>query len=216
MNFSTDRDLLALAPEVFTDAPLVGQTRIDVADGILAGTALTSAAADFAAAGVEAGGVVLIAQTPFEVVERVDANTLTVSLPRARTTDAALTAPHLDGSALAVRVRTFAPQAALIHDALLRMLGLSPDPDAELGEDAVVSLSAMARLEALGTLDLVYAGAAALTGDATHDANLARKAAHHRARFVAARRAARITIDTNADGLGDEVRRPGLLCLHRV
>jgi len=212
MNFSTDRDLLALEPEAFTDAPLLGQTRIDVTDGQLDGTTLTSAAADFQTAGVEPGHVVLLGRTPCEVIERVDANTLTVSLPRVRPDDPPWPVSSLEAEApLRVRLRSFAPQAALVRDALLRMLGLTPDD-----EDAVVSLGAMARLEALGTLDLIYQLAATLTDDDAHSAILHRKAAHHRANFLAARRAARIAIDTDADGHPNEHRRPGLLTLHRV
>jgi len=212
MNFSTDRDLLPLEPEAFTDAPLLGQTRVDVHDGQLEGTTLTSAAADFAAAGVEPGHVVLLGRTPFEVIDRPDAGTLTVSLPRTRTDSPPLPAPHLEADApLRVRMRTFAPQAALVRDALMRMLGLSPDD-----EDAVLSLGAMARLEALGTLDLIYQLAATLTDDDQHSAILRRKAAHHRAAFLHARRAARIAIDTDADGHPNEHRRPGLLKLQRI
>ena len=84
MNFSTDRDLLALEPTLFHDVPWVGQQRIVADDATVLGTTLSSAGADFAAAQVEAGGVVLIDRVAHEVLARVDDHTLHVSLLRAR------------------------------------------------------------------------------------------------------------------------------------
>lgn len=215
MNFSTDRDLLALEPTVFHDVPWVGQQRVQLDDGIVDGTTLTSATADFTAAQVEAGGVVLIGRVAHEVMSRDDATTLTVSLLRSRLADAPI--PGEPGGPLAVSVRTFAPQAALVHDGLLRLLGIDPaatpeDPDA-LTEDAVVSLSVMARLEALGTLERVYSGASALTGD---NQVLVYKAGEYRRRFRHATAQASVLIDTTGDGHADERRRLGIIRLQRA
>src|SRR5690606_33857127 len=55
MNFSTDRDLLAYEPTVFADVPVAAQQRVDVDDGALVDTTLSSSAADFAAAHVQRG-----------------------------------------------------------------------------------------------------------------------------------------------------------------
>lgn len=213
MNFSTDRDLLALEPTLFHDVPWVGQERIQLDDGYVDDTTLTSATANFTSAQVEAGSVVIIDRVAHEVVSRDDATTLTVSLLRTRLADAAIPGPA--GGPMVVTVRTFAPQAELVHDGLLRLLGITPgdtDPDA-LNEDAVVSLSVMARLEALGTLERVYSGAAALTGD---NQMLVYKAGEYRRRFRHATAQASVLIDTNGDGHADERRRLGVIRLQRT
>ena len=212
MNFSTDRDLLLYEPTLFNDLTWVSQQRLSVSDGDLTGTTLTSAQADFETAQVDAGSVLLVAQTPVEVVERIDAMTLTVSLVRARTSDAAI--PPGDVALASVVVRTFAPQAELVSISLLRMLGLdADDPDQPLDAEAVVSLSLMARLEALGTLERVFSSAAALTGD--NDTLLFKAAAYRRRLFEAASRCP-VQIDTTGDGLTDEKRYIGVSRLTRA
>lgn len=212
MNFSTDRDLLLYEPTLFSDLTWVSQQRLSVADGEVTGTTLLSAEADFDSAQIETGSVVLMNSTPVEVLERVDAMTLTVSLLRTRTSDPAL--PPGDVSSATVVARTFAPQAELVCGSLLRMLGLdADDPDQPLGADAVVSLSLMARLEALGTLERVFSSAAALTGD--NDALLF-KAAAYRRRFMEAAARCPVQIDTTGDGLPDEKRYLGVSRLTRA
>ncbi len=212
MNFSTDRDLLLYEPMLFNDVPWVSQQRLRVTDGSVTGTMLTSAEADFEAAQVDTGSVVLIDKTPVEVVARVDAIALTVSLPRARVSDTPI--PPGDGNSLTAVVRSFAPQAALVCRSLLHMLGLdSDDPDQPLDAEAVTSLSLMARLETLGTLERVFSSAAALTGD--NDALLFKAAAYRRRLLEAASRSP-VQVDTNGDGLPDEKRYLGMSRLARA
>lgn len=212
MNFSTDRDLLLYEPTLFNDVPWIAQQRLSVTDGDVTGTTLSSATADFETAQVDAGSILLVDKVPVEVISLTDSMTLTASLPRARTTDAAI--PPGDGSSKSVIARTFAPQAELVCAALLRMLGLdSDDPDQPLDADAVVSLSLMARLEALGTLERVFSSAAALTGD---NDGLLYKASEYRRRFAEAASRSPVQIDTNGDGLPDEKRYIGLSRLTRV
>jgi len=135
-----------------------------------------------------------------------------VSLPRTRTSDPAI--PPGDVSSKPVIARTFAPQAELVSGSLLRLLGLDPeDSEQPLDAEAVVSLTVMARLETLGTLERIFSSAAALTGD--NDALLF-KAAEYRRRFVEAASRSPVQIDTNGDGLPDEKRYIGLSRLTRV
>lgn len=212
MNFSTDRDLLLYEPTLFNDLPWVSQQRLSVTDGEVTGTTLTSAEADFDAAQIEAGSVLLVNKTPVEVLARLDAMTLTVSLPRTRTSDSAI--PPGDVASVEVLARTFAPQAALVSASLLRMLGLdTEDPEHSLDAEAVVSLSLMARLESLGTLERVFSSAAALTGD--NDALLF-KAAEYRRRLLEAATRCPVQIDTTGDGLPDEKRYIGVSRLVRA
>ena len=219
MNFSTDRDLLALEPALFHDVPWVGQQRVEVDDAAVMGTTVLSPTADFVGAQVEAGGVVLIERVAHEVVRRLDASSLEVSLLRTRLAEPAIPGPFAeDGDEPTGRrlvVRTFGPQAAMVHDSLLRLLGIDlhdARPGA-LGEDAVVSLSVMVRLETLGTLERVFSGAAALTGD---NQMLLYKAGEYRRRFRQATAQASVLLDTNGDGHADERRRLGIGRLVRV
>ncbi|MEM1108711.1 MAG: hypothetical protein AAGH99_08480 [Planctomycetota bacterium] len=215
MNFSTDRDLLALEPMLFNDVPWVGQQRVALDDAYVTGTTLTSASANFVATQVESGGVVVIDRVAHEVISRDDAGTLTVSLLRTRLSDAPI--PGDPGGPFNAAVRTFAPQAKIVHDGLLRLLGIDADTNADdpeaLSEDAVVSISVIARLEALGTLERVYSGAAALVGD---NQMLIYKAGEYRRRFRHATAQASVLLDTNGDGHADERRRLGMIRLQRV
>ncbi len=204
MNFSTDRDLLYYEPAVFNDVPFIAQQRVQLTDAAVSGATLSSATGDFVSAQVEAGSVVLVADTPLEVMQRHDLHTLTVSLLRHRLSDAAI--PPSPGSGLTLIARTFAPQATLVHDALVAMLGLADD-------EPIVSLSVMARLEALGTLERVYASAVTLHGD---QGALLHKAEYYRLRFRQAMERSTVLLDLDDDGVAD-VRRPlGVGALVRV
>jgi hypothetical protein len=212
MNFSTDRDLIAIEPNLFIDVPLVGQERLRVADGVVAGTTLTSVSADFIGAGVGAGSVVLVSSVPHEVVGLVDANNLDVSLLRENIVDPAI--PSRDGSDLEVVVRTYAPQAAVVHDILLKLIGIdTDDPGNHLTEAAVVSKSLMARLEALGVLARVYAAAAGVAGE---NEQVRQKAADYERRYNTACRAATVLLDVDGDGVAEVRRGVGVVWFSRV
>ncbi len=217
MNFSTDRDLLLIDPHVFRDVPMMSQQRLKVTDASLTATTLTSPTADFQAAQIDTGCVVLLqdTDTPVEVVATTNATTLEVSLPRQDPNAAAippsLSTPSTD---LTVVARTFAPQAAVVHAMLLRLAGIDEDDNPqELTADAIVSRSVMAHLEALGTLELVYAAAATINGE---NKQVAAKAERFRQRFNQAVREAAILVDLNGDGLADDQRRFGIINLQRV
>jgi hypothetical protein len=212
MNFATDRDLLAYDPAVFNELPFAAQQRVCVDDAELSGTTLTSPSADFVLADVSVGSVVLIDAVPYEVIERLGAGSLTVSRLRSRLDDPPI--PGTDAGPVTAVARTFEPQATLVHATLLRLLGIDPDDHGgDLTEDAVLSLTLMARLEALGTLELAYASAATVTGD---NASLRAKAEQHRSRFQRELASARVLIDRNGDGLPDERRTLGVLRMSRV
>lgn len=209
MSFSTDRDLLAYEPKVFNEVSFGTQTRVSVSDGVVSGTTLTSASADFEAAQVDAGDVVLIADVGCEVISRTDANTLEVSLPRAELADAAI--PPGDDSALTVVAQTFANQATVVRRMLLEQLGL--DPDETDVEDKVVTLSMMNTLETLGTLARIYTGAVVIGAD---NVDVLLKAKDYHDRFDATCRVASIELDLDGDGLADAVREMGVVSWVRI
>lgn len=199
MSFSKDRDLIAIEPSIFNDVPFVAQQRLSVMDAAVNATTLTSATADFVSADVGSGAVVLVNGVIHEVIERTDANTLEVSLPRARPDDSSVPGPG--GTGLTAEVRTFAPQAELVHDGLVRLLGIDPDdPSSELSESMLLSTTLLSRIEALGTLELVYSAAASLVGD---NEALLMKAGMHRRRYRMACSNAVILFDRDGDGEAD-------------
>ncbi|WP_428387598.1 hypothetical protein [Mucisphaera sp.] len=209
MNFSLDRDLLAYEPMVFVDVPFAAQERVSVSDGVLDGTMLSSLTAEFVSRGVDPGSVVLINRVAHEVIAVTDEGTLEITGVRNAGDDAC--SASFDGEGLSVIVRTFAPQAALVHDLLLRLLGL--EGEGGLNEDAVVSLGSMARLECLGALELIYSAAVSM---GSQDEALLTKATLYRERFRRACRATSIEVDVDGDGRADERRRLGLISLFRV
>src|SRR5437764_1479510 len=122
----TDRDLLLIEPTVFVDAAAVATHLVSVSDSQISGTSLTSATADFEAAGVDDQHVVLVsaAGKALEIVQRVAAGELQVSLPRAISSDADI-APG-DGTGLAIIVPTFARLIAQTRVSVLAALGMDP------------------------------------------------------------------------------------------
>ncbi len=213
MNFSTDRDLLALEPSLFDEALFAGRKRLEVSDGAITGVTLTSATADFESARIDAGDVILVADAPCEVIARNSATSLTISQLRDNVGDDPI--PPGNGSSLAVVHRTFAPQASLVHDELLRLLGIDAEGHGDPAEDAIVSMSVMRDLEALLTLARLYEAAITVSGEASFDL-LRTKAAGYRARFREAARSSVIHLDLDGDGHADAVRDLRSIGLVRV
>jgi len=160
---------------------------------------------DFAQAGVDAGYVVTVGDAPYEVIARLTATTLTVSRLRAHETDPVLTPSPTSGKPL--EVMTFRPQMAVVHAQVLRMIGIEPADPAEPdrpGESSITNPEALARVEALGALHLVYAAAAAPTEPGS---SLWARADFYRRRFAEERRRAAARLDVDGDGVPDATRR---------
>lgn len=216
--FATDTDLLTVEPNLFADVGWSGQ-RLVSASGTLSGTTLTIATADLAASSVDAGCVVLMSGVPLEVMERLSATTLKVSLVRWGRTGPAI--PPVGLTSGVCEVWTFRPQVALAHRQVLRLIGVSEgtplaqtqgSDGAPLGESAVFNGGAFAMLEALLALHIVYA--AASTG-APGGSVLAPKADQYRRRSADERTRLAALIDTNGDGIADATRRTGVIPLIR-
>lgn len=203
MAFATDRDLLVLEPNLFRDIAWAGQRRLSATDGATSGDSLTSASSDFGAAGVGAGHVVMLDAIALEVIERVSATELKVSLLRDSAQDEALPPPALSGAK--VLVTSFGPQIQSVHEQLLRALGVEPsDTSAAVTASNITNPAALARLEAIGALHLVFSAAAAL---ANEQDRWWLKAEMYRDRFIAQRRRLAIGIDLDGDGVPEATRR---------
>lgn len=205
--FAHDRDLLILEPRLFFDVAWSAQKLFEGSGASInsTGDTLTVTAGAFDALGVEAGFVVLVAKTPLEVIERLSPTSLRISRLRADM-DAPLI-PATPGSSLDVSIASFRPQIGIVHGQLLRALGIEPGAQGAAGipsEADITNPRALALAESLGALHLIFAAAAALVGP---DSPLWVKANLYRERFAAERRRVAATIDTNADGAGDVVRR---------
>jgi len=214
MTFATDRDLLATEPNVFRDLPMLSQQRLSVSDGVVSGVTLTSAAADFETAQVDAGSVLLLEGVAVEVSQRIDANTLAVSMLR-HSTDA-LPIPPGDRSGAEVLARTFEPQIQRLHRELLERIGIATGDETRRTTwtvDMIVSKERMAELETLGTLSRIYVMAQAMTGD---NGPLRERANHYQREYDQLRQRTHIRIDPDGDGLVDVTVPLGRVRLRRV
>lgn len=211
MNFATDRDLMILEPNLFRDLPFLSQQRFDSMDGILTQGHLNCASADFVTLGISTGDVVQVKDQPLEILARIDATHLHVSLIRATVIDASI--PPANTSDAKVVIRSFHAQLTAAHDMLLQMLGLDrDDPEQVHGEDAIISTTLMTRLETIATLERLYTAAQTLSGD---NQMVESKAEHYRKAFRRTWLEARIAIDQDGDGIAERTCQPAVSNLKR-
>lgn len=207
--FAQDRDLLVLEPALLRDAGWAGQ-RVLNTTGSFAASTLTLASGSFADAGIAAGSVLLIDALAIEVVTVQSPTTATVSLLRARRDGPPVPPPPATNRP--VRAYSFAPQLELVHRQVLAMAGIDPDGLGPLGQPAITNPSALVRLEALGALHLIYAGASAPGSGAA----LADRAAMYRERFAAERGRVAVLVDLDADGIAEARRSLSVIQLTRA
>lgn len=195
MAFATDRDLLVLEPRLFVDLHWAGQTLVESSVGT-SGTVMVGVAVDYAAAGIGAGHVMTVGGASYEIIDRLGSSQLSVSLLRPSADAEAIAPGGSAGVSGTGRVTSFAPQLELVHGQILRMSGLESDA-------SVLNDPELVLVEALGTLHLIYAAAAAGSG---HDSMHARSEMY-RKRFSAERARVRLAIDLDGDGMRDGTRR---------
>lgn len=212
--FITDRDLLAAEPMLFRDVLWTGQRLYKGSASTSAGV-LTAAEGGLIAAGVQGGHVVVLDGGSYEVIERTDDTHLVVSRLRSETTDAAIPPP--DASDRPAFIVTFAPQIAIIHRQILRMLdleqGTAPVAPGLLSESAITNPRDLAPMEVFGSLYLILSAAAATAGP---QSPLGIRAAFYRALFSQERGHALARLDRDGDGLADETRRLNIGFLRRA
>ncbi len=206
--FADDRDLLVLEPGLFRDVAWAGQRMLYVTAAV-AGTSVTLSSGSFFDAGVEAGHVVVFGGTAHEVVSVESATSATISLMRGSLSSAAVAGVQGGG---VVEVWSFVPQIGLVHRQVLAMLGIDPDGGGELSEDSVTNPGALARLEALGALHLIYAAAGA---PGRGGAKFEQRAEMYKQRFSSERERVVAMIDLDGDGIADTARRANVFVLSR-
>ncbi len=208
--FAADRDLLVYEPNLFRDVGWVGQ-RLVKGTGSVSGTTLTMSAQDvlFDAAGVTTGSVVTVAGTAYEVMSRLSAGSLSISRLREDSPSGMSAAVITPSPATAQEciVMTFVPQLSAAHRQLLRMAGLDPDEPVSVGaptEANIVNDASIKRLECLGSLALIWSGAAGLMGEGSAAGE---RGEWYRRRFEAERGRVDVKIDSDGDGVPDTTRR---------
>lgn len=209
--FSKDRDLVVHEPGLMRDVGWAGQRRLSVL-GSLSGTQLTIASGSFVDAGIGAGHVVVFDGVTLEVVGVDSASVATVSLVRGDVSGAAVAG--IDASNRGVVVYDFSPQRAIVHRQVLGMLGIDAIGEAGFGidESMVTNPGALTRLEALGTLHLIYAGASApRRGQDRYE----QRSELYRQRYQRERESVVAMIDMDGDGIAEATRRPNGFMLAR-
>ena len=214
--FATDRDLLVLEPRLLREVAWVGQRVYAIASVAVdaGGTGVTDGAGPFESFGTGVGSVLLLDDLAVEVIDVPGPTQATISLIRAARDGAPIPASSL-GATAKMDVYTFGPQIGMVHRQVLRGLGLEPGATEAGGapaEDRVMNVEAMADLEALGALHLIYAAATPLASEANA---IAAKAAAYLERFRAARLGIVAEIDVDGDGVADATRSIGAFQLVR-
>jgi hypothetical protein len=204
-SIATDRDLVINEPSLFEDVAWLGQRLADQTCSI-SGTTLTLAFPVAETHDLGDGHVVSIAGSSLEVVERLSASALVVSLIRGSKSDPPLPPPaRVPGTR--VQIVTFAPQLGVVHSRLLRALGID-DLDADaLPSSALLNPEVLRSAESLDALALIYNGAAGVLALRSADSPLWAKAEHYSARAADERRSIVAKLDVDGDGRVDVVRR---------
>lgn len=207
--FALDRDMLAIEPHAFTDALYAG-LRLSTGTATVVGTTLTatSVSVGFIDAQAQPGQVVVFNGVPLEVVGVVSPTVLEVSRLRASVDDTP--SPPTPGVNVSFTLVSFSPQIRIVHGQVMGLLGL--DRVDGPGPEAVVDASALAHVESLGALHLVYAAASVLSGPSSA---LGARAAMYADMFSRARQTLSVGLDLNGDGEVDATRRASIVHLVR-
>lgn len=194
--FAADCDLLKFEPMLFHDLRwpsqrlLRGRCTLDQVSLGLESTDIT-----FEAAQVSTGSVIIVGETPLEVVQRVEAKKLIVS--RVRPGGAPpIPVPAFVGDCV---VASFAVQLDLAHRTMRRMAGLGTSDQVIIlnPEDARAA-------NALGALSLIFVAA---SNGAGADHPHSQRAVMYQKRFEAECERLTLVLDTNSDGIADTSRR---------
>lgn len=211
----TDTDLLRLDPDIFHRADTAATRLLETADAQTSGSTLTSATADFESAGIDAGHVAVLEKggviEVLEIVERSDAQTLSVTRPRA-TTDEPTIEPTADTN-WSLRIVSFARlvEAARIDLLAAADLGENDSP-AAVSVNVVLHPQPLARLLARWTIERAWTQAAAASPD---DASIAAALDAARSQLRHAWGRTVVVLDLDGDGVADATRRLSVAAMRR-
>lgn len=214
--FARDRDLLLFEPLLFREVYWAGQ-ELFRGDVVVRFDAQTVSPFAELPGGGDAGYVVLVDGVERLVISWVNATIARLGrLPSAPDTDEPLV--MTPDETLSVVVTTFRPQIAVVHEQLMTSVGLGTSQTGVYTGGAptagnVVNASEVRRVEAIGTLHLIYSAATALAG--SDHPGFASKAEMYRERFERERQRVRYEIDLDGDGVADAARRPSVMHLRR-
>ena len=209
--FSQDRDLVIFEPALLRDVAWAGQRRLSTIASI-SSTTLTLDSGSFTDAQIQPGHTALFDAITLEIISIDSPTTATVSLMRADLTSQ--TVPPVSAESRGLTIHDFSPQRAVVHAQILAMLALDPAGESAFGidESAITNPNALRRLETLGTLAMIYAGAAP---PGSNNDRFTHRADMYRSRFMRERESVIVALDTDADGIAETTRRPNMASLQR-
>lgn len=212
MPLITDLDLLRIEPTVFLAAASAGTILLTATDAAVAGTTLSSATSDFAAAAIDAGHAAIFDGEALEIVSRLSTTELEVSRPRDK--NAADKISPVAASNKTVKVNSFARLIERTELDLLAALGVRDDQPAQpLTADELINPEPLANVLALRVLARAFAAAAALDPE---DATLADRAAMYAGQANHAAASVAVLLDLDGDGEADATRHLTVAALRRV
>lgn len=194
---ATDRDLLVIEPLLFRDVGFAATTLVRGTGSIASGV-LTISGGNLPSLGVAPGHVAVVDGVPLEVLGLSGAGA-TVSLLRLSAGAAPITPGNQSNKPASVA--SFGPHIRLVHEGLLRDLGLdAPTAGATggPGESAITNPESLTLAGALGTLFMVWAAVDSQRGR--------ERTEHYRRRFNDERSRVRVLVDLDGDGLPDCAR----------
>lgn len=215
-SFCQDRDLLLIEPTAFLSGGFAHQQILTGSDGVFSGTGFQSAGADFLAAGVSPGMVLVTTHSigeegsAWEIVSVNSATDLTISVLRGSTDDAP-TAPPAD-SGLTYFIRSFAAQiadASQLLDETLRRLGETTD----LSAANLVDSEQLRRITCYNVLASVFRARSEYAGPT--DLNWI-KSEYYAEESRRLRSGLCLASDLDGDGIAESTRSPGHVTLRRV
>jgi hypothetical protein len=204
VTFSKDADILKYEPILFGELHLPWQVLAAGTGASLSDTTLTASSADFAAAQVQAGGVVYLRSADgsldgaYEIVSVDSSTQLSISVVRADSTETAVPLPT--ATDISYRISTFGPQAAEVGFQLTEYFGIRPgNPASDIETDDILDTTVLR----LASVFAVISGVYAMLAGKTKEPNYWSKSLYYQKLSTKARERCRLSIDIGADGLED-------------
>ncbi len=212
MPFATDRSLLILEPNLFVDITPAALQLLHLTDATVAGTTLSTLQGNLITASITPGQVILLNNAPAEIIEILSANTATVSRLRMSVDDDPI--PPLSGMSITAVVYSFNPQIETAHQLLMSAFTVRSQGVADQVDTTHITNQAeVERVEALGALHVIYAGASLLLQD---NPIVQLKADLYKDRYQMAREQLVLLLDSDEDGEPDASRNVNTATWSRV